>query len=234
MGVNLKELGLMLIIVIAIGAGLIIYFLNTQAKREGEAFVRNNNDAILNATSHNDNYKKKHTVAASIVEKMEGKSLGGVPVKFFTTGSVFMVYNIGGEEYVYSGSISKSLYNGAKIDKDNEYNSDDAIDGKRPGIYLGIFPKSTVPAPTSGSTNIGTGGLLASDVIYSKDGTQKIELPNSNVSPAQAGYVGEAFLVYGAFQKETNAKAFRDKFFPSANIFEDGDGLWYIAIESGF
>ena len=97
MGVNLKELGLMLIILIAIGAGLVIYFLNTQAKREGESFVRNTNDAVLNATSKNDNYKKKNSIAVAVKDKLNGTSLNGVPVKFFTGDSIEYTYGVDGE-----------------------------------------------------------------------------------------------------------------------------------------
>ena len=230
MGVNLKELGLMLVILIAIGAGLVIYFLNTQAKREGEAFVRNTNDAVLNATSKNDNYKKKNSITASIMDLVGGKSLGGVSVDFFSWGSIVYTYGINGEK-IYDGEVPFNLFSGAVLSGGTYTKGNNTIDGNNPKIYLALIPRKSVEKATTSNVVL----LAKQKIINLTGGSTEITGDQfEKLTPAQKGYVGEAFLVYGAFDNKNEAKTFRDKYFPSANIFQAWDDLYYIAVESGF
>jgi len=56
MGVNLRELGLFLIIMIAIWAGLVVYFLSTQAKRTAQAFMDRLNNAYMQTIAKSDSF----------------------------------------------------------------------------------------------------------------------------------------------------------------------------------
>ena len=129
------------------------------------------------------------------------------------------------------------MFSGAAKNEGGTYAAGtDTIDGSAPGIFLAIVPRKSVTNPSGVSDNV---VLLKPQAVADKGGTDVLTGNKFEaLTPAQKGYVGEAFLVYGAFDKEDDAKAFRDKYFPSANIFQDNnggtDGLYYIAVESGF